>query len=54
VFLNGEPVAKRVSGNWYWFVCDLLGTPQKMVDSAGQVVWEAAYLLFGAGYNCFG
>ncbi len=31
----------------YYFLNDHLGTPQKIVDSAGKVVWEAAYLAFG-------
>ena len=31
----------------YYFVNDHLGTPQKIVDSAGQVVWAAAYFPFG-------
>ena len=50
VYLNGEPVAMRVYGGsagWYWFVNDHLGTPQKMVDAAGNVVWATAYAPFG-------
>jgi uncharacterized protein RhaS with RHS repeats len=50
VYLNGEPVAMKVYGGsagWYWFVNDHLGTPQKMVDESGNVVWAAAYAPFG-------
>jgi RHS repeat-associated protein len=50
VYLNGEPVAMKTYGGsagWYWFVNDHLGTPQKMVDAAGNVVWAAAYAPFG-------
>jgi RHS repeat-associated protein len=50
VYLNGEPVAMKVYGGsagWYWFVSDHLGTPQKMVDASGSVVWAAAYAPFG-------
>ena len=31
----------------YYYHNDHLGTPQKMTDTAGVVVWEAAYLPFG-------
>ncbi|MFP4307500.1 MAG: RHS repeat domain-containing protein [Desulfococcaceae bacterium] len=47
VYLNGEPAAMRVAGSWYWFLNDHLGTPRKMVDASGAVVWKAAYLPFG-------
>jgi RHS repeat-associated protein len=50
VYLNGERIAMKVYGpqaGWYYFVNDHLGTPQKIVDSSGNVVWEAAYLSFG-------
>ncbi len=32
---------------WYYFVNDHLGTPHKIVDASGKVVWAAAYLPFG-------
>ncbi|MGE0084748.1 MAG: RHS repeat-associated core domain-containing protein [Desulfococcaceae bacterium] len=32
---------------WCRFLNDHLGAPQKVVDSAGQVVWEAGYMPFG-------
>ena len=50
VYLNGERIAMRVYGSqagWYYFVNDHLGTPQKIADSSGNIVWEAAYLPFG-------
>ena len=53
VYLNGEPVAMKAYGGsagWYWFIKDHLGTPQKMVDEAGNVVWAAAYAPFGEAW----
>ena len=47
VYLNGEPAAMRVAGDWFWFLNDHLGTPRIMVDASGAVVWKAAYLPFG-------
>ncbi|RLC13706.1 MAG: hypothetical protein DRI57_15740, partial [Deltaproteobacteria bacterium] len=50
IYLNRERVAMKVYGDragMYYFLNDHLGTPQKIVDSAGKVVWEAAYLAFG-------
>jgi RHS repeat-associated protein len=50
VYLNGEPLAMKAYGGsagWYWFINDHLGTPQKMVDESGNVVWAAAYAPFG-------
>ena len=50
VYLNGEPVAMKVYGGsagWHWFITDHVGTPQKMVDESGAVVWAAAYAPFG-------
>jgi len=50
VYLNGERIAMRIYGTqagWYYFVNDHLGTPHKIADSSGNVVWAAAYLPFG-------
>ena len=50
VYLNGNPLAVKKYGDdagWYYYLNDHLGTPQKLVDSTNQVVWSAAYLLFG-------
>jgi len=50
IYLGSEPVAMKVYGaqaGIYYFINDHLGTPQKIVDSNGAMVWEAAYLPFG-------
>ena len=38
---------QSVGGGYYWYQNDHLGTPQKMVDTSGGVVWSAAYDAFG-------
>jgi len=50
VYLNNEPLAVREyqkSPGLYFFLNDHLGTPQKLINSAGAVVWSAAYLPYG-------
>jgi RHS repeat-associated protein len=50
IYLGSAPVAMKVYGaqaGIYYFINDHLGTPQKIVDSTGTMVWEAAYLPFG-------
>ncbi|MCG2747914.1 MAG: DUF6531 domain-containing protein, partial [Desulfobulbaceae bacterium] len=50
IYLGSEPVAMKVYGTQagiYYFINDHLGTPQKIVDSTGALVWEAAYMPFG-------
>ncbi|MCK9296643.1 MAG: RHS domain-containing protein, partial [Desulfobulbaceae bacterium] len=50
IYLGSEPVAMKVYGaqaGIYYFLNDHPGTPQKIVDSTGTMVWEAAYLPFG-------
>jgi RHS repeat-associated protein len=48
VWLFGQPLAMIASdGAVYYFHNDHLGTPQKMTDSSGAVVWAADYLPFG-------
>ncbi|MFV8784428.1 RHS repeat domain-containing protein [Microbulbifer sp. SA54] len=43
-----EPLFQRVaSGEVYYYQNDHLGTPQRMVDKSGAVVWEARYEAFG-------
>ncbi|WP_226662909.1 RHS repeat-associated core domain-containing protein [Microbulbifer aggregans] len=43
-----EPLFQRVaSGELYYYQNDHLGTPQRMVDKSGAVVWEARYEAFG-------
>ncbi len=34
-------------GSIYYFHNDHLGTPQKLTDSTGAIVWSADYLPFG-------
>ncbi|MBU1640984.1 MAG: RHS domain-containing protein [Proteobacteria bacterium] len=40
-------VPDGVNFNTYWHHNDHLGTPQKLTDSSGAVVWSADYLPFG-------
>ena len=53
IYLNGERVAMKVydyHAGWYYFINDHLGTPQKIVDSSGQVVWAGFYQPFGKAW----
>ena len=53
VYLNGERVAMKLYGyqaGWYFFVNDHLGTPQKIVNEAGQIVWAGFYQPFGKAW----
>ena len=47
VYLNGAPLAKIEGVSVYYYHNDALGTPQKMTDSTGAVVWAADYKPFG-------
>jgi RHS repeat-associated protein len=47
VYLNGQPLAKLEGVNTYYYHNDHLGTPQKMTDASGTVVWAADYKPFG-------
>ncbi len=47
VYLNGRPLAKIEGTNVYFYHNDALGTPQKMTDASGTVVWAADYKPFG-------
>ncbi|MDO3383999.1 RHS repeat-associated core domain-containing protein [Gilvimarinus algae] len=42
-----DPLMQRRGGQVYYYQNDHLGTPQRMVDTTGQVVWEARYEAFG-------
>lgn len=46
-YLNGQPLAKIEGAITYHYHNDHLGTPQKMTDAAGTVVWAADYTPFG-------
>jgi RHS repeat-associated protein len=41
------PVATRVDDQIYYYHTDHLGTPRRMTDSKGNVVWAADYSAFG-------
>jgi len=41
------PLALRVDGKVYDYHTDHLGTPRRLTDSEGQVVWSADYSAFG-------
>jgi len=42
-----QPLAKMEGVNTYYYHPDHLGTPQKMTDASGVVVWAADYKPFG-------
>ena len=44
-----DPVFQKAGDIYYWYQNDHLGTPQKVVESNGRVVWAATYNSFG---NC--
>ena len=48
-FWTANPLFQRKEGEYYWYQNDHMGTPQKIVDASGRVVWTAAYDAFG---NC--
>jgi len=51
IYLDGEVIAvKEYQSNpgLYYYLNDHLGTPQRLIAADGTVVWQAAYLPFGA------
>ncbi len=42
-----DPLWLKEGGNYYWYQNDHLGTPQKLIDMNGTVVWSATYFAFG-------
>jgi RHS repeat-associated protein len=42
-----NPLFQKIGSNYYWYQNDHLGTPQKVVDASGRVVWSATYHSFG-------
>jgi RHS repeat-associated protein len=42
-----NPLFQKTNGSYYWYQNDHLGTPLKLIDSHGNVVWEAVYEAFG-------
>ena len=47
VFLNSNLFAKIEGDNIYYYFNDHLGTPQKMTDKNGSLVWYGEFLPFG-------
>ncbi|MCK4828908.1 RHS domain-containing protein, partial [bacterium] len=43
-----DPLFMAEGGQYYWYLNDHLGTPQKLINGSGQVVWSALYDAFGA------
>jgi len=46
-FWTSDPLFQTQNGSYYWYQNDQLGTPQKLTDSQGNIVWEAHYKAFG-------
>lgn len=42
-----DPLFQRKNGQVYYYQNDHLGTPQRMINANGEVVWEARYEAFG-------
>ena len=42
-----DPLWLKEGGDYYWYQNDHLGTPQKLIDITGTVVWAAQYTAFG-------
>jgi RHS repeat-associated protein len=48
VWLHGQPLAQiSPDGSIYYYHIDHLGTPQRLTDASGTIVWAADYLPFG-------
>jgi RHS repeat-associated protein len=41
------PFALRIDGHVYYYHCDHQGTPQRLTDTQGRIVWAAEYSAFG-------
>ena len=42
-----DPLFVKISGTYYWYQNDHLGTPQKLTSTNGAVAWAATYTSFG-------
>ena len=42
-----DPLFVKLNGTHYWYQNDHAGTPQKIIDTSGRVVWSAVYDSFG-------
>ena len=47
VIWGTNPLFQKVGADYYWYLNDHLGTPQRMIESSGRVVWAATYDSFG-------
>jgi large repetitive protein len=44
---NNNPLYLKEGSNYYWYACDHLGAPQKLMAENGTVVWSAEFDAFG-------
>ena len=44
-----DPLFYKQQDQYYWYQNDHLGTPQKIIETSGRVVWSAVYDSFGNG-----
>jgi len=44
---TSNPLFQKIDGAYYWYQNDHIGTPQKMIDNKGNLVWAANYKAFG-------
>ena len=42
-----NPIYQKIGSNYYWYQNDHLGTPHRIVDTNGKIVWSATYDAFG-------
>jgi RHS repeat-associated protein len=47
IYAGGLHIAKIASADTNWYHCDALGSPRKMTNESGSVVWTGAYYPFG-------
>ncbi len=47
VYAGGLHIAKISGADTLWYHCDALGSPRKMTNESGAVVWTGAYQPFG-------
>jgi len=45
--LSNAVVSVTTTEQIFYYINDHLGTPQKMLDEEGQIVWQASYMSFG-------
>jgi len=47
IIWSTNPLFQKIGTRYYWYQNDHLGTPQKIVDATGKIVWSAIYDSFG-------